>query len=1045
MHPGPHQRSRLAGLLRPDVPDESARKTLRDAVYELRRAFAPAEPVVATRATVELRAEVDLAAFRDARAAGAMEAAAAAAGTPPRELLAGLDCDWALRARDEHAAEVAGVLAALARDAEEAGDLARAIAWTRARIEHEPLAEAAHRDLIRLLARAGDRPAALAAADALAERLRRELRVPPSAQTRALVDELRRARQAPPPLPAPLARTAPPAGRERQLERLRSAWADVQAGTLRIALVTGEPGIGKTTLIGAFAREVHAAGATVLFGRSDDQGLLPYQPWVEALERQLDGELPDPALARLLPSLGGGEPVGVHDRYRAFEAVRRLLEDAAPVLLVLDDLQWADPDSLQLLRHIVRMAQAPLLIAITARETELDAASRPALADLRREVPLLQLELTGLDTEAVAAILARRRAHGDPAAYRARTGGNPFFLDELLREEVEGDGPPPPGVREVIGRRIARLPASARDVLQAGAAQGREFEPLLLTAPALVMAGLAAATEAGLLTQVGPSRYAFAHALVRETVLAGMDLARRAALHHQIAGVLATSGGPKGEIAKHLRHAGPLVPAERRIAAELDAAREAEAMLAFEDAAAHYEAALAAGAPDRGAILLALGAAHDRAGRQGPARAAFGEALALARRAGDPVLLARAALGRGGLGVLIAAPDPTITRDLEEALAHLPGHERALAAWLRARLAIELYYPDRGRAEALSAQAVEAARASGDPAALAMAHNARRVALWTPERIGERLQAASAMVAAAEAAGSRECALQGRNWRIVDLLELGRRRELEAELDAYERLADALGLAHYRWYVPLWRGALALLEGRWAQLTGAGDEALALAHRAGDPMAAWLVRGQRESALEVRGRFEAIDRGWLLQQAATSAEPWAWKTCIAFHDAALGDTAAARRTFAALMDALGPDRPAGVNWHALGNLADTAALLDDRDAAARLYPRLAPHAALFPVVARGGLCLGSAEYFVGRLAATLGRRDEAERRYRRAIEANLRIGARPRATIARWRLGELLGSRATLLQAAADAQALGMSGVAERARAAADSPLALAA
>ena len=643
VHPGPHSRQRLAGVLRPEVAEESARKTLRDAVYELRRAFAPAEPVVATRAAVELRAEVDLASFRALRAAGDLKACVRVAGAG--ELLAGLDTDWALRARDEHMADVAAVLAALA---EQATDVAVATRWTRARIAHEPLCEAAHRDLIRLLARSGDRPAALATADALAERLRRELGVPPSVETRALVEEVRRGRVgdavagAQLPLPAPLARTARPDGREAPLRRLRAAWDDACAGTLRFAVATGEPGIGKTTLLGELARRVHADGAAVLFGRSDEQGLLPFQPWVEALERHLhalppverERRLGDGALARLLPTLGDatmprtGRATAAGDaaeRYRAFEAVRSLLEEAAaerPVLLVLDDLHWADADSLHLLRHLARMAHGVrVLVAISMRQAEISPAAAAAIADLRREGPLVQLELCGLDEDAVAAVLARREATGDAAAYRERTGGNPFFLDELLRDEAEdGDGTvPPPGVREVIGRRIARLPSTARCVLQAGAALGLEFEPLVLTTPERVVDGLHAAVAAGLLTRVGERRYAFAHALIAETVLADMSPSRRACLHLRIADVLTETGARQaGEIAKHVRAAGPLAPPERLVAAELAAAREAEAMLAYADAAAHYEARASRSVveEERAEVLLALGAARDRAGSE---------------------------------------------------------------------------------------------------------------------------------------------------------------------------------------------------------------------------------------------------------------------------------------------------------------------------------------------------------------------------------------------------------------------------------------------
>lgn len=208
------------------------------------------------------------------------------------ELLAGMDADWVLRARDEHRAELGGVLAELAQQSEAAGDLDAAVRWTRRRLEVEPLAEEAHRELIRRLARASDRPAALTAATALADRLRREFGVPPSPETRALVEEVRRggagaAAPAPvgaPSLPPALMRTTTPEGRRGTLGRLEGAWNEALAGEARVALVAGEPGMGKTTLAGELARRVHAAGAAVLYGRCVEQVLVPYQPWVEALE-----------------------------------------------------------------------------------------------------------------------------------------------------------------------------------------------------------------------------------------------------------------------------------------------------------------------------------------------------------------------------------------------------------------------------------------------------------------------------------------------------------------------------------------------------------------------------------------------------------------------------------------------------------------------------------------------------------------------------------------------------------------------------------------
>jgi DNA-binding SARP family transcriptional activator len=190
LHPGAHGRSALAGTLRPDVPEESARKTLRTAVYELRRALGDtaAAALIAGRDAIGLddaHVRVDAREFARLCTRGDLEAAVRLSRG---DLLAGLDADWVLRARDEHAAELAGCLGALAERAQGAGDLARAIAWARRRLEVEPLSESAHRELVRLLAAAGDRPAALAALDAFAARLQRELGLPPSPETRAMVE-----------------------------------------------------------------------------------------------------------------------------------------------------------------------------------------------------------------------------------------------------------------------------------------------------------------------------------------------------------------------------------------------------------------------------------------------------------------------------------------------------------------------------------------------------------------------------------------------------------------------------------------------------------------------------------------------------------------------------------------------------------------------------------------------------------------------------------------------------------------------------------------
>ena len=260
-------------------------------------------------------------------------------------------------------------------------------------------------------------------------------------------------------MPAALAAAEHPEGRGPALARLEQAWADAVSGALRFALVTGEPGIGKTTLAGELARRAHAQGGAVLLGRSDEHALVPFQPWIEALERLLEA-LPaadvdhwltahDGALARLLPARSPAQAAagGPRERYLAFELVRALLDDVAarrPVLLVLDDVHWADADSLSLLRHLARSApRGRLLVVLCARPAELEPAVAQTLAELRREGPLVHVDLAGLDDDAVAALLARRTGATDRESarrYRARSGGNPFFLDELLREAQEAGG-----------------------------------------------------------------------------------------------------------------------------------------------------------------------------------------------------------------------------------------------------------------------------------------------------------------------------------------------------------------------------------------------------------------------------------------------------------------------------------------------------------------------------------------------------------------------------------------------------------------------------
>ncbi|HKY75413.1 MAG TPA: AAA family ATPase, partial [Acidimicrobiia bacterium] len=355
-------------------------------------------------------------------------------------------------------------------------------------------------------------------------------------------------------------------GREAELERLQPLWKEAAAGDRRIALLAGEPGVGKTRLAAELAIQVHEQGATVLAGRCDEDLGVPYQPFVEALRHFVDHASPSALkerlgryggeLTRLVPELSERvvdlpEPLRSDpetERYRLFDAVAAWLTAAAteePLVLVLDDLQWAAKPTLLLLRHVLRNSEVRRLLVIgTYRDTELthDHPMVELLADLRRDDTIERLSLSGLDDAGVAAFVeqASGQTLDDDGLALARalyqeTEGNPFFVREVLRHLAEtnaitrhGDrwttSVPidqlgiPEGVREVVGRRLARLSASANQALRAAAVVGPEFEANVLRAAAEMtehelFAALDEAVAARLVSEVSPVGFRFAHAV----------------------------------------------------------------------------------------------------------------------------------------------------------------------------------------------------------------------------------------------------------------------------------------------------------------------------------------------------------------------------------------------------------------------------------------------------------------------------------------------------------------------------------------------------
>ncbi|HEY8582538.1 MAG TPA: AAA family ATPase, partial [Capillimicrobium sp.] len=514
----------------------------------------------------------------------------------------------------------------------------------RALIELAPYRESGHRARMEALARRGNVAEALLAYEDVRRLLREELGIDPSPGLRELHRALVSGETVAAPasrrlaLPLTLRGQEPFVGRAAALERLRAA----SVGEL--VLVAGEPGIGKTALAARFAQELWEDGALVLYGHCDEHAPIPFQPFVEALRHwvtcapadELSARLPPSAdeLARLLPELrrrlpASGEPSTDPEtrRYRLFEAIHELLSELAahaPVVLVLDDLQWAEPSSLVLLRHLLRRGGGALVIGLY-RPTE---ASRELLGLDGGTT----IALDGLSEAEVAALVT---AAGSPPALAATlrhdTGGNPLFVGEVLRHLREtGAGSPgalelPTRVRDVIARRLARLSEEARRALAVAAVAGSEFELEVVAAaadrdPDTLAETLEEPVAADLLCEVAgdPGRYRFAHALVRATIEAQLTATRRERLHRRLAAALPRARA--AERAQHTYAAGERGAAV--VAAADEAARAAAGVLAYEEAVRHYEHAVAAAEDDPGFpadercdLLLALaGALRDAGG-----------------------------------------------------------------------------------------------------------------------------------------------------------------------------------------------------------------------------------------------------------------------------------------------------------------------------------------------------------------------------------------------------------------------------------------------
>lgn len=814
-----------------------------------------------------------------------------------------------------------------------------------------------------------------------------------------------------------MATGSPVVGRDSAKAALGQALEQAGAGAGRLVLVAGEPGIGKSALLGWLAG-LAEPGCLVLRGFCwDGAGAPPYWPWSQVLRASELGVAELGEAGRLLELSGSSEPVGsaaaADAEFRLFESAAGALGGLAaqrPVVVLLDDLHWADEPSLRLLGFLARAAGSQRVLLVGGYR---DGEAPPGLLELAgsaMHVPLLGLSLA----EAVAMVASLPGSALPPEVTDQvwrRAGGNPFFVGELARlVQAQGDGQPSPrlpvGVRETVWRRLARLPTECVRLLDWAAVAGREIDLSLI-----VMAGgasdqelatdlLGLAVRAGIVLD-GPAR--FTHDLYREAILDGMPAQTRRELDLRIGQALARSTVPGGaaRVAAHLVRAGSAARADA-LAASLRAAREATARLGHEDAVRHYEQALAL-TDLPGEVLLDLAAALDRAGRPDQARENYRSAAELAGDRGDPVLLAHAALGLHSLGTRSGSQSEELARLLHHAAAQLDGRPGSSA--LRSRLLAALtrvghHAPRTGDVPDLVATAQEAvalAETAEDPGTLATAQLALHDALWEPDSARVRLPVIEAMLAAAAAAGDPDLRAQALLLRATVLVELGDPAGVD-ELLGYVGQAEALGHRRGRWGALTRRATYAQIVGQVEDAVRLGEQALELGLAIGEPDAvgcfcthrwALVALGVREPEMPV----DTTDPIWPLMPLIRAWPP-----------AVRGDEAAARAElgdFSVL--AITPT-------HDLERLAVAAVVFAVAGSAAQrrwAYDRLAPHAGQHVVVGGAAAYHAAVEHHLGVLASALGDSVAAERHHQAALAQHQRLGAAGWARISERLLASL--------------------------------------